>query len=553
MKTPRFLFVLVGLFLLGGPACAAQDAPLPTVMDEVRVPMADDVTLRTLVFRPEQAGTYPVVLYIPPYDIDNPHRQALGTFLAAHGYVMVMQAPRGKYGSDGTYLPFIDEVPDLMATLEWALVQPWSNGDVGIYGSSSSSYSGQLLAATQHPAIKALVNKSGLTDTQDLFFPGGTFRLNTLYPWLTFFYLGERFPFDQWPARFEAWPVSSGFGWEPGLLDRMAQQGMVDVAKIEVPTLHITGWNDVVYRHTLRLFEGIAENRGGTVPQKLIMGPWMHNYDGEQTQFGDVDYGPDSQLSTEAERAEVLAWFDQHLKGEPKNNTQAPVRVFVMGENQWVESEQWPLAGTTEKRWYLAPSGTLSEDAPTGTEQMSFTYDPAHPVPSYGGVNSHLFPEDAGPRDQAPFAERSDVLVFTSAPIEDTYTLAGRIRMVLYAATDAPDTDFTAKLVVIRPDGYQMIVEDGIVRARYHNGYPVATPITPGEVFRYEIDLGWTALRLEAGERLGVHISSSNFPKYARNPNTGDDPLHATSFQPATQTIHLSPAQPSHLVLTVVD
>ena len=527
--------------------------------EEARIPLSDGVHLQADLYLPEAEGAYPVALYAPPYSPNSTHRQHRAAYLAEHGYATVVLSPRGKFGSEGIYLPFIDETPDLLDALAWMLDQPWSDGRVGIYGSSSSSYSGQLLAATGHPAIRALVNHSGLTNSRDLFFPGGAFRLNTLYPWLSFIYLEERFAPDQWPGRFAQRPLAVGFPWAPGTLYRMAE-GMVPVEQIQVPVLHLTGWNDVVYRHTIELYERIARSQGGAVPQALMVGPWMHNYNGEQTQFGDEDYGEVSVFSQEADLRSVVAWFDRYVKGMD-NGLDEGVRLFVMGENRWLEAERWPVEGTTMQRWYLAAAedgvggydGQLVQEAPLGNGVAVYTYDPNDPVPTYGGVNSHLFPAEAGPLDQARFMERPDVLVFASSPLDQAQTLLGRLRVVLQASTDAPDTDFIAKLVVIRPDGYQRIVEDGIVRARYRQGYPRPAPdLEPGEVYRFELDLGWTALHLDAGDRLALHIASSNFPKYDLNPNTGADPLQAVDFRPAHQTVHFSAAHPSYLDVEVL-
>lgn len=554
------LFLGLLFCLLASADLQAQDLPPGAYrFEELRVPLSDGVHLQAHLYLPEAEGSYPVVLYAPPYDPESPHRQRRCAYIAEQGYAVVLLSPRGKFGSEGTYLPFIDETPDLLEALTWILEQPWSDDRVGIFGSSSSSYSGQLLAATGHPAIRALINQSGLTDARDLFFPGGAFRLNTLYPWLSFIYLEEGFPWNEWPGRFAQQPLADGFPWAPGTLYRMAE-GMVPVEHIQVPVLHLTGWNDVVYRHTIKLYEGIARSQQGAVPQALMIGPWMHNYDGEQTQFGDEDYGPASVFSQQAELQAAVAWFDHHVKGVD-NGVDAGVRLFVMGENRWLEAERWPLDQTHTQRWYVAPSerdasgyvGQLVQETPVQEKTASFTYDPHDPVPTYGGVNSHLFPADAGPLDQARFMERPDVLVFASAPLPEAQTLLGRIRVVLHAATDAPDTDFTAKLVVIRPDGYQRIVEDGIIRARYRHGYPRPAPaLEPGAVHRYELDLGWTALHINAGDRLGLHVSSSNFPKYDRNPNTGEDPFHAAHLRPAHQTLHSSATHPSYLEVEIL-
>lgn len=527
---------------------------------EEKIVATDAVELMADIYLPAGEGPFPVIYWTSPYGIRNRHRQHFSDFLRQNGYAVVMQNMRGKHGSGGRFSPFLRELEDLDVVLHWILKQEWCSGSIGIYGSSSSSYSGQHLASTGHPAIKALVNVSGLTSTRQLFFPGGAFRLNTLYPWLTYFYKENRIPRDQWDQRFRQLPVSSGFDWEPVLLRQMAA-GNVNIAGIQAPVLHITGWNDVVYRHSMMLHQGIQHFRNGSVSQKLIVGPWEHNYDGENTVSGTEDFGPASRFSVEAERQTILEWFDQHVKGRAAHHEQSPVRVFIMSLNEWREYDQWPPQEAQETIFYLSPQqeetlanqqGSLKIVPPAVENRLTFTYDPHNPVPTDGGVNSHIFPKTAGPRDQSRFAARPDVLFFASPALKKPLTVVGRMRVTLFAASTAPDTDFTAKLVAVRPSGEHRIIEDGIIRASYRHGGDIPRPIVPGEVVQYEIDLGWSAVQLASGERLGLHVSSSNFPKYDRNPNNGQDALLASDMQSAEQTIYFSRRYPSQISLSVL-
>jgi predicted acyl esterase len=554
------------------------------------VPMPDGVGLTTVVYLPEGAqdeDSFPTLFLVTPYGTDQEAERARR--FAGAGYAMVTQNVRGQGGSEGQPSPFIDEIPDLMASLEWILAEPWCDGRVGLIGNSSQSYSAQLLASTGYPAIRALVNLSGLTDPQELFFPGGAFRLNTLYPWLQFFYLHKPIRGrEAWDERFSALPIASGFEWEEGLLGKMAS-GRVDTAGIRVPTLHITGWNDVVYRQTLILYSELARRN---LPQKLLVGPWMHNQLGSQeTQFGDEDFGPDSVVNEDELFEIYLDWFDRFVRGPKEGTGEGPeegpertngqrdvetvksgsaARVFVMGSNTWVDYESWPPLAAEEKTLYLSGSplhagdqtgdrtgdqanveGSLSLDAGVAAT-MSYGYDPTDPVPTFGGVNSHLFPAEAGPRDQAPFGERDDVLVFTTAPLESPWMLAGPQKAVLRVSSNAPDADFVVKLLIVRPDGYARIVEDGIARARFRESAETPVWLEPGQPVELTVELGSTAIEVPAGHRIGIHVASSNFPKYDRNPSTRQDALRTAELEPAQQTVHFGGESGSRLVLSVI-
>lgn len=519
--------------------------------ESVAVPLSDGVEARGDLYLPPGDGPFPLVLEITPYS--RAQDKIYGVTFAREGYATLIQSVRGKGGSGGVFLPFVDEIPDLLAILEWCLEQSWCDGSVALMGSSSQSYSAQLLASTGHPAIKALINMSGLTDTRLLFFPGGAFRLDTLYPWLHWNYLGKSLGSSaSWDQKFLRMPLVDAFEWEPGLLEKMAA-GSVAVDRIETPTLHITGWNDVVYRHTLLLHAGLAKNEYSP-PQKLIIGPWLHNQIGAGTGVaGDQDYGPEAGIDMAEVCSLILQWIDRYLLEEDNGVEEEPaVRWFAMGENKWREAESWPLSGAASRSFYLASDGRLAAEAEAMEGSASYDYDPEQPVPTMGGVNSHIFPDRAGPRDQARFAGRKDVLVFNTAPLRSDLLLAGPITVLLHAASSVEDTDFVAKLIDIAPDGYQLIVEDGIVRARFRNG-SVAEPIEPGEVYEYAIDLGSTGLRVPKGHRISLHISSSNFPKYHRNPNTGEDSLQAEDFEVATQQIFFGGSMPSRLILSLLE
>ena len=547
------LTVALAILFLGVQVAVAQEAPTAPEIEgsEVLVEMPDGVMLRTVVYLPTGNGPFPTIFLVTPYGTEQQTPEARR--FARDGYAMVTQNVRGQGGSEGQSNPFLDEIPDLTAGLEWILEQSWSDGRVGLIGNSSQSYSAQLLASTGHPSIKALINISGLTEPQEVFFPGGAFRLNTLYPWMQFFYLHKPIrDREEWKRRFEAAPISEGFEWEEGLMRKMAA-GRVDTSGIRVPALHVTGWNDVVYRQTLILHSEL--DQAGR-EQQLLVGAWMHNHIGsEDTQFGDEDFGKSSIVSEEELHELYVNWFDRHVRGE---GALGPVaKIFVMGRNEWVEFDAWPPQDAREHTLYLsasagpgAPGGLI--EAAESEVAVSYHYDPQDPVPTFGGVNSHLFPAEAGPRDQAAVGQREDVLVFTSDPLEEPLVLAGPQKVMLRASSSAVDADFVVKLVIVRPDGYSRIVEDGIIRARHRESYDRSVWLEPGVPVDLTVDLGSTAIEVPAGHQIGIQVASSNFPKYDRNPSSKADPLSATELLPARQTLHLGGESGSRLVLSIL-
>jgi len=318
--------------------------------------------------------------------------------------------------------------------------------------------------------------------------------------------------------------------------------------------MHVTGWYDYIYPNVLQTYNGMAKAPDAP-EQRLVVGPWSHNgVLNSWTKVGEVEFGEAAAAGMEWAIDNTAQWFDHVLRGESNELSESkPVRYFVMNDNRWIEDDVWPPASTEYQKWYPHDDGSLARQEPTKPGQSQFVYDPHDPVPTVGGANSHFFPKNLGPKNQAGIGDRADVLVYTSGPLAADMTVAGPITAVVYAATTGKDTDFTAKLSLVRPDGYIRNVEDGIVRGRFlFDGTDSTGYVIPGNVYKYEIDCGATALAVKAGERLQVEISSSNFPKYDRNPNTGADPFYAAEFVPATQTVYCSPEYPSHVVVPVL-
>jgi putative CocE/NonD family hydrolase len=258
----------------------------------------------------------------------------------------------------------------------------------------------------------------------------------------------------------------------------------------------------------------------------------------------------------------ALDWFDTTLGGSAAVAEWPNARVFVMGANRWRDFDRWPPALARYRKLFIgsdrgansaAGDGTLSPDPPPRPGHDTYVFDPMNPVPTYGGANFHFFMHLVGVKDQRDIEARDDVLVYTSAPLEEDMEIAGPIKALLHVSTEGRDTDFTAKLVEVRPDGYARIIEEGIIRASYRNGTGARELLEPGQVYRLSVEIGSTAILIPKGHRVRLEVSSSNFPKYDRNPNTGEDPLRARVLEAVTQRVHFGGDAPSHVVLPVVE
>jgi hypothetical protein len=316
---------------------------------------------------------------------------------------------------------------------------------------------------------------------------------------------------------------------------------------------HVTSWYDIFLHGGLANFGGLrrqAMTETARAAQKLLVGPWAHLFpytNPTSTGTGDIDFGPAALIDLHEVQ---LRWFDHWLKGVDTGILdEPPVKIFVMGENRWRDEHEWPLARTRYTPYYLHSDGALSLRGPGEEPPDHFVYDPDDPVPTRGG-NTLIIA--MGVQDQRPVEARDDVLVYTSDVVTSALEVTGPITVTLHAATSARDTDFTAKLVDVRPDGYAQNLADGIVRGRYRDSRETPTLLTPGEVSRFTIDLWATSHVFLPGHRIRVEISSSNFPRFDRNLNTGEAQATGRVWQTARQTIFHDQRHPSHIVLPVI-
>ncbi len=561
--------------------------------------MRDGVTLRADVHRPDAPGAFPVILMRVPYDKTAATPLNYVDYFVPRGYVVVVQDTRGRYASEGEYYPLIHEATDGYDSVEWAATLPWADGRVGTAGQSYHGATQYLLPHTRPPHLVCQVPISASADFHAswVYHTGGAFEFGWQVPYAIFMarntaerkglggaYLSRLDEYvlpeinfaqplkDEWYRHLpiKDWAdwlkdtapyfveylnhPNDGPYWEPLNLYKYHQH-------IGTPMYHIGSWYDIFQEGTLGNFTGIVRHGRpeARTTQKLLMGPWGHlrPYAAPTTGgTGDIDFGPHAAI--EIHDIE-LRWFDHWLKGiDTGLMREPPVKIFVMGDNVWREEQEWPLARTQYTTYYLHSQGSanslhgngaLSPETPAEEPPDSYVYDPRDPVPTRGG-NTLVIP--MGVYDQRPVEERRDVLCYTSETLTRPLEITGPISVKLYAASSAPDTDFTAKLVVVRPDGYAQNLADGIVRARYRDSRADPSPITPGTIYEYNIDLWSTSYVFPPGSRIRVEIASANFPRFDRNPNTGQALFADAELQTATQTIFHDATHPSRIVLPVI-
>jgi uncharacterized protein len=572
--------------------CACTWGQTANVIIERNVAMKtrDGVTLKADVYRPVGDGNFPVLLQRTPYNKDQTTDFALKA--VARGFMVVVQDVRGRYTSQGEWYPFKHEMEDGYDTVEWAAALPHANGKVGLFG---GSYVGAtvMLAAISHPphlaGICPVVTASNYHENWT--YQGGAFEQWFDQSWTaglaqetanrmlrddTNALIGDHvLPLKDFPV-FNLKPVGSGSQWtrelapyyidwlEHPTYDTYWKQWSIaeNYQNIQVPGLTVAAWYDLFQGGSLSNYIGLknqAANQAARDGQHLIIAIGGHS--GWSRKVGDVDFGPDAPFD---EVGTTLDWFDYLFMG--KHNQFAsgnPVKIFVMGKNEWREEQGWPIARASETRYYLQSSGkansaagdgSLATKAGTSEGADTFVYDPENPVPTTGGPlccdTQHLAP---GPRDQKEVEARPDVLVYTTPPLDRDLEVTGPVTLDLFAKSSAVDTDFTGKLVDVWPTGFAQNLTEGILRASFRastTGEPSA--ITPGKVYEYRIDLWSTSNVFLKGHRIRLEVSSSNFPRFDRNLNTGKSGAQETQFVKATNTILHGGAQASALILPVI-
>jgi uncharacterized protein len=530
-----------------------------------------------------------VLLQRTPYNKSG--EVAFGFKAAASGYVVIVQDVRGRYTSEGDFYTFRHESNDGYDTVEWAAALPYSNGKVGMWG---GSYVGatQMLTAIAHPphlaGICPVVTASNYHENWT--YQGGAFEQWFNQSWTsglaqdTF----ERSVVKNtnalggmWKLPLASYPLfnfsdpsaapATTSSLAPYFLDWLAHPAYDDYwkeisieehfADIKVPVLTVAAWYDIFQGGSLRNYLGIKARGGSDATRKgQHLFVTIGGHAGGGRKIGDVDFGP---AAAEFDEDEVtLKWYDYLFKGAQNEFAGKPVKIFVMGANQWREEDDWPLARAQSTKYFLHAGkgaaslrgdGILSTVMPRSEAADHYLYDPANPVPTVGGPlccdSIHLAP---GPRDQRTVEARDDVLIYTTPAFAQDTEVTGPVGLELFAKSSAVDTDFTAKLVDVGPDGFAQNLTEGIIRARYRDSREKASLLNPGQIYKFNIDLWSTSNVFMKGHMLRLEISSSNFPRFDRNLNTGEDPAFARNFVSATNTIYHDTERPSALILPVV-
>ena len=562
-----------------------------TIQHDVEMKLRDGTVLYADIYRPSAAGQFPVILTRTPYDKHNAGMVDFGLKGAARGYVIVNQDVRGRYTSDGEWYPFLNESNDGYDAVEWAAALPYSNGKVGMHG---GSYVGatQMLTAIAHPphlaGICPVVTASNYHDGWT--YQGGAFEqwfneswtsglaqdtLNRLVRSRTNALNGiQALPLTAYPLFDLPHKVSDSermHALAPYFLDWLAHPNYDDYWKpwsiedhypqVAVPALTIAAWYDIFQGGSLRNYVGMklhAANKTARDGQRLIV--TIGGHAGSGRKIGELDFGPAAEFD---EDEITLAWYDHLLKNIANDFAgPKPVKIFVLGANQWRDEEEWPLARAQATRYFLhssgkansaAGDGALSTTKPRSESPDQYAYDPANPTPTVGGPlccdSGRLQP---GPRDQLSVETRADVLIYSTSVLTQDLEVTGPVQLELFAKSSTVDTDFTAKLVDIWPSGFAQNLTEGIIRARFRNSQEKPELMHPGEICKLTIDLWATSNIFLKGHSLRLEVSSSNFPRFDRNMNAGKDSSIAANPVSATNMIYHDAEHPSTLILPIV-
>jgi putative CocE/NonD family hydrolase len=493
------------------------------------------------------------------------------------GFALVCQDVRGQHGSDGRFSPFKTEGADGYDSVEWVAAQAWCSGAVGMSGRSYPAATQWRAAVERPPALRAIFPVVVGSDYYDgWIYHGGAFEFGFNLFWVHLMTspkargsLDEHYRhlpisapplLEESPAGdfYREWLAHPTYDEHWQALSLRGRYG-----DVHMPAYNVGGWFDIFLGGTLENFTRVRDEGGSPAARqgsRLLVGPWGHG-----SAFGAY---PDHRFKEFGAAGNVdladmqLRFFHTHLVSEGRQEEQAPVRIFVMGENVWRDEREWPLARAEQERWFLhgdanGGAGSLSLEAPGPEAGDEYVYDPRDPAPTLGGPTSlpgKMMRPSAGPVDQRPLEERPDVLVYSSAPLEEPLEVTGPLELVLFAATSARDTDFVGKLCDVDPDGCSRILAEGVIRARYREGFEEAVPVEPEQAYEYRIDLVATSNVFLAGHRIRLDVTSSSFPRFDRNAGSGKQLGEDSedSLTTARQRVFHDADRASHLLLPVV-
>jgi uncharacterized protein len=576
---PRGLTILL-LALLSGAAASAivgsrDGAPPIRYQFNVTVPMRDGVRLAANIYRPASEGRHPVLLVRTPYGKEGEQDNAI--FFVERGYAVVAQDTRGRNDSDGDWYPFRHEGEDGHDTIEWAARQPWSSGQVVTMGASYLGMVQWLAAREGSSALAGMIIRVSPADLYlDLVHPGGA--SGNLLPWALTMgrrtFMRRELTLVSWPRLLDHLPVVEAprlAGFEPPFFRDWIEHAARDeywkamswrhaYGAMRMPVFISGGWYDTFQAGTIRNFMSLLREGPGEFrhAHRLVMGPWVHGDVGGPRPARETEFGSVSAFEL---REKERRWLDHYVRGVQNGAGAEPaVEAFAMGVNEWRAGETWPPPDATPVDYYLQSGGhangldgdgTLLAGRPGRPSADRFVYDPANPVPTDGSGECCTENPPAGPVDQRGVERRRDVLVYSTEPLDGPLEVAGPVVVHLFASTSAPDTDWTAKLVDVAPDGFARNLTQGILRARFRQSVEVPELLTPGEVYEFVIDAGETWNIFLPGHRIRLEISSSNFPRFTRNTNTGNVPEKDATWRVARQAVFHGGDRPSHVRLPV--
>ena len=576
-----FLFAVVASQL--APAGRADTTKYEVTVERgVAAKMRDGVTLRADIYRPKADGKFPVLLVRTPYDKTG--ETNFGLRAAARGYVVIAQDVRGRLTSEGEWYTFRNEILDGYDTVEWAAALPYSNGKVGMFGGSYVGATQYLAAISKPPHLAGICPTVTASNYHDGWtYQGGAFEQWFNESWTSGLALdtlrrrldkgmnplegSKVLPLVSYPV-LEA-PSAAGIAtyftdWlaHPNYDNYWKQLSIEDhYGDIQVPIYGIGAWYDIFLGGTLRNYVRLKKEAGTEAArkgQRLMVTVGGHAGGGRK--IGAVDFG--EKLEADGD-AKMLDWYDWLLKGEANGfDKEKPVRIFVMGKNEWRDEDDWPLARAKNTHYYLhspgsanslSGNGSLNTTPPAEEKADQYVYDPADAVPTIGGpLCCQRLPTGVGPEDQRPAEQRPDVLVYTTPAFAKDTEVTGPVSLDLFVSSSAVDTDFTGKLVDVWPNGFAQNLTEGILRMRYRNSQEKPELANPGETYHITVDLWATSNVFLAGHKLRLEVSSSNFPRFDRNLNTGEEQARATRMIKATNVIYHDKAHPSALIVPVV-
>jgi len=546
------------------------------VTKNVVVPMRDGIKLYADIYKPDaaDAGSFPVVLTRLPYGKSETYCAMVkhGKYWAKKGYVFVVQDVRGKYASEGTFNPMVNEANDGYDTLSWIARQPWCDGNIGMTGESYYGYTQWAVAPLDHPNLKCIVPGIISTDRYGAcIYNNNAFCMNTMGVWayeMNARKMNNPLKLDPWHLPLLSMDDDAGIRcefyrnwikhpsrdsyWEPINICQKHDQ-------IKIPVYHWGGWYDVYVAGTISGWIGVKENSDSAEARKnqwLLIAPTDHEVTPMAThRIGKIDIGKEAWTYDRIQR-----FFDYWLKGIDNGFAKTPrVEIFTIGDNKWRYEDTWPLARTKYTSYYLHSKGHANTSDGDGLLDMrkpgdgpadNYVYDPNDPITI--SLETGMWSMAKELKDRVSVEKRKDVLVYTMPKLKKELEITGPINVTLFAASSATDTDFTATLVDVFPDGYAHMIQEGIVRARYRNSDSEASLIEPGKIYEYTIDLRATSYVVKQGHRIRVEISSSNFNRWDRNPNTGNEFGLDDKVIKATQTIYHDKKHPSHITLPII-